>query len=111
MSDTATPRTERVDFRATSDPALHESADRGEAHLLSYRELYSLWERQQWSVQDLDFTQDRIDWHERIPPDSGARRSRRKSSFPCPRSPPRSPATWCSSTASTARSACSRPMS
>ncbi|HXE45491.1 MAG TPA: ribonucleotide-diphosphate reductase subunit beta [Conexibacter sp.] len=67
MSDTAaSSRTDRVDFRATSDPALLESADRGEAHLLTYRELYSLWERQQWAVQDIDFTQDRIDWHERI---------------------------------------------
>jgi ribonucleoside-diphosphate reductase beta chain len=34
--------------------------------LLGYRELYELWERQQWSVQDLDFTQDRVDWHERF---------------------------------------------
>ena len=63
MSDTtAGPRTERVDFRATSDPALLESADRGEANLLAYRDLYALWERQQWAVQDLDFTQDRADW-------------------------------------------------
>jgi ribonucleoside-diphosphate reductase beta chain len=35
--------------------------------LLSYRELYELWERQQWRVQDIDFAQDRIDWHERFP--------------------------------------------
>jgi ribonucleoside-diphosphate reductase beta chain len=34
--------------------------------LLGYRELYGLWERQQWRVGDLDFTQDRIDWHERF---------------------------------------------
>jgi ribonucleoside-diphosphate reductase beta chain len=34
--------------------------------LLSYRELYELWERQQWRVQDLDFAQDRVDWHERF---------------------------------------------
>src|SRR3954454_14096042 len=34
--------------------------------LLSYRELYELWERQQWRVQDLDFSQDRVDWHERF---------------------------------------------
>jgi ribonucleoside-diphosphate reductase beta chain len=54
-------RTERVDFRATSDPALHESADRGETNLLTYRELYQLWERQQWATQDIDFAQDRID--------------------------------------------------
>ena len=60
-------RTQRTDFQATSDPALLASADRGEAQLLSYRQLYELWERQQWATQDLDFTQDRIDWHERIP--------------------------------------------
>jgi ribonucleoside-diphosphate reductase beta chain len=57
---------QRSDFRATSDPALQESADRGRTELLGYSELYSLWERQQWAVGDLDFTQDRIDWHERI---------------------------------------------
>ena len=65
-TESATPRTERVDFRATSDPALQDGADRGEANLLSYRQLYELWERQQWATQDIDFTQDRIDWHERI---------------------------------------------
>ena len=58
--------TEREDFRATSDPALSEAADRGHVELLDYRQLYALWERQQWAVQDLDFTQDRVDWHERI---------------------------------------------
>jgi len=31
-----------------------------------YRDLYELWERQQWRVQDLDFSQDRADWHERF---------------------------------------------
>jgi ribonucleoside-diphosphate reductase beta chain len=67
MSETAEQRTEREDFQATSDPGLLESADRGEVHLLSYEELYNLWERQQWATQDIDFTQDRIDWHERIP--------------------------------------------
>ena len=81
MSDTTTPRTERLDFRATSDPALLESADRGEVNLLSYRELYELWERQQWSVQDLDFTQDRIDWHERIAPEERLARMSGLSSF------------------------------
>ena len=66
MSDTTTQHaTERDDFQATSDPGLLASADRG-AKLLSYRDLYLLWERQQWRTQDLDFTQDRIDWHERI---------------------------------------------
>ena len=81
MTEPAPPRTERVDFRATSDPALQESADRGEANLLTYRELYELWERQQWAVQDLDFTQDRIDWHERIDPEERVARLYGLSSF------------------------------
>jgi ribonucleoside-diphosphate reductase beta chain len=62
----APSRTDREDFKATSDPALHESADRGQVKLLDYTELYHLWERQQWATQDLDFSQDRIDWHERM---------------------------------------------
>jgi ribonucleoside-diphosphate reductase beta chain len=49
-------------FTETSDPALLESADRGQVQLLDYRELYQLWERQQWLTQELDFTQDREDW-------------------------------------------------
>jgi ribonucleoside-diphosphate reductase beta chain len=65
-SRTAPSRTEREDFQATSDPALQESADRGQISLLDYRELYLLWERQQWRTQDLDFGQDRVDWHERF---------------------------------------------
>src|ERR1044072_4890947 len=58
--------TERLDFQATSDPALLASADRGESHLLTYEQLYGLWERQQWATQEIDFTQDRVDWHERF---------------------------------------------
>jgi ribonucleoside-diphosphate reductase beta chain len=82
VSDVTTPRaTERADFQATSDPALLESADRGESQLLSYQDLYLLWERQQWRTQDLDFTQDRIDWHERIPPDERYARMYGLSSF------------------------------
>jgi ribonucleoside-diphosphate reductase beta chain len=81
VSDTQVPRTERADFQATSDPALQSGADRGEVNLLSYRELYRLWERQQWAVQDLDFTQDRIDWHERIPPEERFQRMYGLSSF------------------------------
>ena len=65
MSDTA-PRTERTDYQATTDPALMASADRGQSQLLDYGQLYALWERQQWATQDIDFTQDRIDWHERF---------------------------------------------
>jgi ribonucleoside-diphosphate reductase beta chain len=81
VSDTQVPRTERADFQATSDPALQSGADRGEVNLLSYQELYRLWERQQWAVQDLDFTQDRIDWHERIPPEERFQRMYGLSSF------------------------------
>jgi ribonucleoside-diphosphate reductase beta chain len=62
-------RPQREDFMATGDPALEESTSRGRSQLLDYRQLYELWERQQWATQDLDFTQDRIDWHERIPAD------------------------------------------
>ena len=60
MSERVSERTERDDFQATSDPALLESADRGEVNLLSYEQLYNLWERQQWATHDIDFTEDRI---------------------------------------------------
>src|SRR3954447_21315716 len=59
-------RASREDFRATSDPALQEGT-RSDVKLLDYDQLYNLWEKQQWLTQDLDFSQDRIDWHERIP--------------------------------------------
>ncbi|MEA2350244.1 MAG: ribonucleoside-diphosphate reductase beta chain, partial [Thermoleophilaceae bacterium] len=81
MSDAATQRTDRADFQATRDPAVMESADVGEVNLLSYSELYRLWEKQQWATQDIDFTQDRIDWHERIPPDERFQRMYGLSSF------------------------------
>ena len=68
-SRAAPSRTTREDYMATSDPALQEAADRGQAQLLSYRELYLLWERQQWLTQDLDFSQDRRDWHEKFDED------------------------------------------
>ena len=71
----------REGFLETSDPALQESADRGEAKLLGYRQLYELWERQQWATQDLDFSQDRIDWHERIPEEERFQRMYGLSSF------------------------------
>ena len=59
----------REGFQATSDPALQQSADRGEAKLLDYAQLYELWERQQWATQEIDFSRDRTDWHERIDPE------------------------------------------
>src|SRR3982751_294244 len=81
MSETLEHLEKREDLAATSDPALQAAADRGEANLLSYNELYKLWERQQWSVYELDFSQDRIDWHERIPPDERFQRMSGLSSF------------------------------
>src|SRR3954462_5316647 len=63
MSDSTTARTDRDDFQATRDPGLMHAADGGKVNLLTYEQLYLLWERQQWRTQDLDFTQDRIDWH------------------------------------------------
>jgi len=66
----------------TTDPALRdESADRGRAKLLGYEELYALWERQQWRTQDLDFSQDRIDWNERIDPEERFQRMYGLSAF------------------------------
>jgi ribonucleoside-diphosphate reductase beta chain len=57
---------DRADFQATSDPAVSAESGQSGFRLLTYRELYHLWERQQWATQDLDFSQDRIDWHERF---------------------------------------------
>ena len=31
---------------------------------IDYADLYARWERGNWSAMDIDFTQDRIDWHE-----------------------------------------------
>jgi ribonucleoside-diphosphate reductase beta chain len=81
MSDPLQHLESREDLAATTDPALQSAADRGEANLLSYNELYRLWERQQWSVYELDFSQDRVDWHERIPPDERFQRMYGLSSF------------------------------
>jgi ribonucleoside-diphosphate reductase beta chain len=61
---TLSSRIELADFfNEAADPALLESADRGLTELLDYRQLYELWERQQWLTQELDFSQDREDWH------------------------------------------------
>src|SRR5918998_4210452 len=74
-------RTARIDFQATSDPALMASADRGESHLLTYPQLYELWERQQWATQELDFSRDRTDWHERFDDEERFQRMYGLSSF------------------------------
>ena len=35
---------------------------------LSYADLYARWERGHWSATELDFTQDAVDWRERLSP-------------------------------------------
>ena len=73
-------RAQREDFRATSDPALQEGT-KSDVKLLDYTQLYNLWEKQQWRTQDLDFSQDRVDWHERIPEEERFQRMYGLSSF------------------------------
>ncbi len=36
---------------------------------IDYADLYARWERGNWSATAIDFTQDRIDWHERFTPE------------------------------------------
>jgi Ribonucleotide reductase, small chain/SCP-2 sterol transfer family len=36
---------------------------------IDYADLYARWERGNWSATEIDFTQDRIDWHERMTPE------------------------------------------
>ena len=79
-TQTGPSRAQREDFRATSDPALQQG-DRSDVKLLDYTQLYNLWEKQQWKTQDLDFSQDRVDWHERIPPEERFQRMYGLSSF------------------------------
>ena len=40
----------------------HPEAAIGEGALLGYGELYALWERQNWRVHELDFTEDKEQW-------------------------------------------------
>ena len=119
-------------FAETSDPALSSPGAAPRPSCWTARQLYELWERQQWLTQEIDFSQDREDW-QGFPPEERRQRMYGLSSFfigeqkvteelgpmmvaaptedmRCS-SPPRSPtrrATCASSTASTPRSACSR---
>src|SRR6201990_1548601 len=75
-------RTERAAYQETAAPALNEAADRtADIKLLGYGELYDLWERQQWQTQELDFAQDRVDWHQRIDAEERFQRMYGLSSF------------------------------
>jgi ribonucleoside-diphosphate reductase beta chain len=75
-------RTEREDYQATADPALMKAADKtADVKLLSYQELYQLWERQQWQTQELDFSRDREDWNEKFDDEERFQRMYGLSSF------------------------------
>src|SRR6201985_41241 len=75
-------RTLRAEYQPPPAPALNEAANRtADIKLLGYGELYDLWERQQWQTQELDFSQDREDWHERIPEEERFQRMYGLSSF------------------------------
>ena len=76
----ALERTSRADFRATGDPAL-QGGTGADVRLLDPRALYLLWERQGWQTQQMDFTQDRIDWHEGMSEHERAQRIYSLSSF------------------------------
>ena len=36
---------------------------------ITYEDLYARWEKGNWSATEIDFTQDRVDWHERMTPE------------------------------------------
>jgi hypothetical protein len=36
---------------------------------IDYQDLYTRWEKGNWRAMEVDFTQDRIDWHERMTPE------------------------------------------
>jgi ribonucleoside-diphosphate reductase beta chain len=44
------------------DPGHDSEVGRGGSDLLDYRQLYALWERQNWKAHELDFTIDREQW-------------------------------------------------
>jgi hypothetical protein len=41
----------------------------GATEQISYTDLYARWERGNWSATEIDFAQDRVDWHERLTPE------------------------------------------
>lgn len=59
-------REERKPSASGTAAADENTASSGATQLLSYMELYRLWERQQWEVHKVDFSRDHADWHDRI---------------------------------------------
>ena len=64
---------------------------------ITYEDLYARWEKGNWCATEIDFSQDRIDWHERMTPEQ-------RDGAPCGSS-------RCSSTARTRSPTTSRPTS
>src|SRR5215472_12832525 len=61
-SDTPLEQASLAQLQHTPVDQVLNILDEGLTHLPSYRELYYRWERQQWSVQALDFHQDCQQW-------------------------------------------------
>jgi ribonucleoside-diphosphate reductase beta chain len=53
---------ERIGSWGGRKPGANGASRRGTDGLLDYTELYALWERQNWSAHELDFTVDREQW-------------------------------------------------
>jgi ribonucleoside-diphosphate reductase beta chain len=54
-----------LDLTSQGDVATISDESRlGSVKLMTPRELYRLWERQNWSSHEIDFTQDKLDWAE-----------------------------------------------
>jgi ribonucleoside-diphosphate reductase beta chain len=54
-----------LDLTSQGDVAtISDDSKLGSIKLMTPRELYRLWERQNWSSHEIDFTQDRRDWQE-----------------------------------------------
>ena len=48
---------------ATTAPVSHGSSVTDD---ISYTDLYARWERGNWSAMEIDFSQDKIDWQEKM---------------------------------------------
>ncbi|MCW3046478.1 MAG: hypothetical protein JWO74_762, partial [Solirubrobacterales bacterium] len=55
--------TSLLDLTSQGDVAtITDESKLGSVKLMTPRQLYQLWERQNWSSHEIDFTQDRRDW-------------------------------------------------
>ena len=55
------------DRSGTDDPRMATTVPRPSAtDAISYEDLYARWERGNWRATEIDFSQDAVDWHERL---------------------------------------------